>query len=172
MARCMRHKCIGYGIMVLVFFVLQTAAASPFKAFGCTPDFLLLLALAVTFRESETFSGFFALICGFLSDALSGTAIGLRAVFYMLLAYLLAVLLQTVLRPLFLTFVYISLGAVVLSLMLDYLFYILVHGAVPFGAAFKNIMLPQFLLDGVWAYIIYYIVYRFNLSLTRRGILQ
>lgn len=170
MARRMRHKCIGYGIMVAIFLVLQTAAATPVRAFGCTPDFLLLLTLAVSFRESETFAGFFALICGFLTDAISGTGVGLRAVFYMFLAYLLAVALQTVFRPLFLTYVYVTVGAVVLSLMLDYAFYLLVGGAVPFTTALRSIMLPKFLLDGVWSYVVYYVVYRFNLSLTRRGI--
>ena len=87
--------------MVLILYLFQSSAHTPFRVLGHTPNFLLLLTIAVSFRESETFSGFFGLICGFLADAVTGSAVGLKAVLYMFLGYLLAVGLQTFFRPLF-----------------------------------------------------------------------
>lgn len=171
MAKAMRHKCIGYAIIVLVFFVLQTSSDSICRAFGFTPNFLLLLTIAVAFRESETFAAFFGLICGLLYDLTTQTGVGMRAVLFMFGAYLLSIALQTVFRPLFLSYVYVCLGALALEGLFDYLFYILLNDALPFRVAFINIMLPRFLLSGVWSYAVYYVVYRFNLSLKRRGIL-
>lgn len=171
MDRALRYKCIGYGCMVFLFYILQSAADSPFKVLGQTPNFLLLLTIAVAFRESENFSGFFGLICGFLADAVTGSAVGLKAVFYMFFGYLLAVALQTFFRPLFLSYVYITVGALSVSCILEYLFHLVLHGSLSFVDALLNTMLPQILLGGVWCYFIYYIVYRYNLSLKRRGII-
>ena len=171
MARALRYKCIGYGFMVLFFYILQTATDSPARAYGHTPEFMLLLTLAVAFRESETFAGFFGLICGFLADALSGGAVGMQAVFYMFLAYFLAVALQTLFRPLFLSYVFVVLGSYAVILIFEYLFYILLHGNIPFWDAVIHNMLPPFMLTGIWSYIIYYLVYRYNLTLKRKGII-
>ena len=172
MARALRYKCIGYGVMVLIFYVLQSAAASPLRVMGQTPYFMLLLTLAVSFRESETFSAFFGLICGFLADAVTGSTVGIRAVFYMFLGFFLAIALQTLFRPLFLSYVLVTLGALAASVILEYLFFILLSGQIPFTYALVHTMLPQIFLSGVWSYVIYYIVYRYNLSLKRRGILS
>ncbi len=171
MGRALRYKCIGYGCMVFLLYIFQSAADSPFKVLGHTPNFLLLLTIAVSFRESENFSGFFGLICGFLTDAVTGSAVGLKAVLYMFLGYLLAVALQTWFRPLFLSYVYITVGALSVSAILEYLFQILLHGPFSFVDALLHTMLPQILLGGVWCYFIYYLVYRYNLSLRRRGII-
>ncbi len=171
MARALRYKCIGYGVMVLFFCILQSAVTSPVRVLGHTPEFMLLLALAVSFRESEVFSGWFGLICGFLSDLLAGGGVGLRAVFYMFLAFFVAVCLQTLFRPLFLSYVSISLGTMAVILVAEYLFYILLHGQIDFVSALLHTMLPKLFLTGIWAYVVYYVVYRYNLSLKRRGIL-
>ncbi len=172
MARALRYKCIGYGVMALVFYILQSSAGSPARALGHTPEFMLLLTLAVAFRESEVFSGWFGLICGFLSDLLSGSSVGLRAIFYMFLAYLVAVCLQTLFRPLFLSYVGIVLGAMTVILLVEFLLHILLHGQIDVLSALLHNILPRLCLTGVWAYVIYYVVYRYNLSLQRRGIIQ
>ncbi len=171
MARALRYKCIGYGIMVLILFIFQSAAHSPFEALGHTPEFMLLLTLAVSFRESETFAAYFGLICGFLSDLASGGSVGLRAVFYMFLAFFLSIALKTLFRPLFLSYVTATLISLAFLLIFEYLFFILLHGEISFVSALLNNILPQFCLTGVWSYVVYYIVYRYNLSLKRRGII-
>ena len=157
--------------MVLILYLFQSSAHTPFRVLGHTPNFLLLLTIAVSFRESENFSGFFGLICGFLADAVTGSAVGLKAVLYMFLGYLLAVGLQTFFRPLFLSYVYISLGALAISTVTEYLLLILLRGQMPFGTALVHTILPQIFLGGIWSYVVYYIVYRYNLSLRRRGII-
>ncbi len=157
--------------MVLILYILQTATASPVRVLGQTPDFMLLLTLAVAFRESETFAGFFGLICGFLADAVTGSTIGLRAVFFMFLAYFLTVALRVWFRPHFLSYVFVSLGALCLSELIDYALFLLMGGEIGFVLALKHTMLPQILISGIWGYIVYYIVYRYNLSLERRGVI-
>ena len=171
MNRALRWKCIGYAIITLVFFVLQTSAQSICRVFGFTPNFMLLLTLAVAFRESETFAAFYGLCCGLLYDLTTQSSIGLRAVLFMFGAYLLAIALQTIFRPYFLTYVYVTLAVLAASVLFDYLFYLLLGGAISFGGAFRRMMVPQFLLSGVWSYGVYYVVYRFNLFLQRRNIL-
>lgn len=172
MARALRYKCIGYGVMVLLCYILQTAADSPLRAFGQTPDLLLLLTIAVAFREREIFAGYFGLICGFLSDAVTAGSVGFRAVFFMFLAFFLSIALQLFFRPLFLSFLVTALGVLTVSAGLEYLFFILLGGEIGFVQALVNNILPKILLGGVYSYIIYYIVYRYNLTLKRRGILQ
>ena len=171
MARALRYKCIGYGIMVLFCYLLQTASSSPARTLGQVPELMLLMTLAVSFRESEVFAGWFGLICGFLSDLAAGGSVGLRAVFFMFLAYFLAVALQTLFRPLFLSYVGIALTASALISVAEYLFYILLHGQIDFVSALVHTMLPRLFLTGVWSYVIYYAVYRYNLSLQRKGVI-
>ncbi|MBR5783294.1 MAG: rod shape-determining protein MreD [Clostridia bacterium] len=172
MARALRYKCIGYGCMVLFFYILQSAADSPARVMGQMPSFMLLLTIAVSFRESEVFSAYFGLICGFLSDAVTGSTVGFRAVLYMFLGFFLAIALQTLFRPLFLSYVCVTLTVLTASVMLDYLFFILLDGSIAFTEALLRIMLPQILLSGVWSYIVYYVVYRYNLTLKRKGIIS
>ena len=85
-------------------------------------------------------------------------------------AYFIAIVVRTVFRPYFLTYVGFALAALAVSLLFDYLFYLLLNGAYPFRQALRQIILPQFLIGGIWSYPVYYIIYRFHLSMQRRSV--
>ena len=170
MNKALRYKCIGYGIILLIAYIFQSMAHSPIAAMGYTPNLMLLLTLAVAYRESETFAAFYGLSAGILYDVITNETVGLCAVFFMFLGFFMSIALQTIFRRLFLTYLFVALGALCIFYLFNYLFYILLHGSIPFWSTLRYVCLPQILLGGIWAYPAFYVIYRYEVSLKRRGI--
>lgn len=151
-------KIVMYTLLGLVCYVCQSVAFPLFRFMGNAPELLLVLAICVAFNESETFAAFFGLFAGFLCDVLTDTIVGKSALFFMFAAFIISILLRTMLRNLFTTYITTVLCALVVFLLLEYAFQSLFFGGIPFASALVRIILPKFFFTGVWAYPLYFIV--------------
>ena len=155
-------KFILYVIMTLVCFLLQSVPAFGVRFLGCAPSLLLLLTVGVAFFESPDFAAWFGLIAGLLSQLTTAVLAGTDALLFMFAGYFVAAALEVFLQRKFLVYIYVSLGLVLLQQILDYLYHLVLWGRLPFGGALMNQILPIFFFTGLFAFPIYWILWRYD----------
>lgn len=151
-----------YGVFALIAYLFQSVPALGLRFMGVSPELLLVLSVCVAFFESETFSAFFGLAAGLVNDTVSGGIIGKSGIIFMFTAFFVSVLLQTVFRNMFLTYVSITLAVTAGVLVVEYVFTALFFGAPPFLYALRRTILPKLLFTGVLAYPTHFIVKRLH----------
>ena len=157
-------KLILYVILTLVCFVLQSVPAFGVRFLGCAPSLLLLLAVGVTFFESPDFAAGFGLIAGILSQLTTSTLVGNDAILFMFAGYILGVLLETTFQRKFIVYLFAALAVTFLQQIFDYLSHLLLFEKLPLGAAIIHQILPTFFFTGIFAFPIYWILWRFDLK--------
>ncbi len=155
-------KIILYVIMTLVCFLLQSVPVFGVRFLGCAPSLLLLLAIAIAFFESPNFSAWFGLVAGLLSQLTTAKLMGTDAILFMFAAYILGVLLETIFQRKFIVYLFSVLGVLLLQQGIDYLYHLLLFNALPLGSALVHQILPTFCFTGLFAFPIYYIIWRFD----------
>ncbi len=163
-------KAAIYGIVLIIFYLLQSVPALNLRFMNVSPELLLVLSICVAFNESETFSAFFGLIVGIINDTITDGVVGKSALFFMFAAFLVAVLLKTVLRRLFLTYVFIELSAIALFLVIEYVLILVFFGQMPLSLCLVKVILPKFLFSAVLCYPVYYIIRFLNKKLDAGGV--
>lgn len=148
-------KIAVYALILTVFYLLQSVPALKLRFLGQAPELMLILTICVAYNESETFSAFFGLAAGLLNDIVTSSTVGASAIIFMFTAFFISVLLQTLLRRFFLTYVALILTSISLFLILNYIIHSLLYGYVPLGQALLKVILPKLLFSGVLAYAVY-----------------
>ncbi len=151
-------KAALYGLVLIIFYLLQSVPAFNLQFMNVSPELLLVLSICVAFNESETFAAFFGLIVGIINDTITDSVVGKSALFFMFASFLVAVLLKTVLRRLFLTYVFIELSAIALFLVIEYVLIVVFFGQMPLSLCLVKVILPKFLFSAVLCYPVYYII--------------
>lgn len=157
-------KHILYVSLVLVCFVLQSVPAFGVRFLGCAPSLLLLLSVGITFFESPTFAAWFGLVAGLLSQLTTSKLVGADAILFMFAGYILGYLLETFFQRKFIVYLFSALGITLLQQLSDYLSHLLLFERLPFGSALVHQMLPTFFFTGLFAFPIYYILWRFDIK--------
>ena len=103
-----------------------------------------------------------------LNDIIPGVVVGKSALFFMFSAFFISVLLQTLLRKMFLTYTAITLALTALFLVLEYIFTVIFFKTPPVAFSLMKIILPKFLFTGVVSYPVYYITKILHKKTTRR----
>lgn len=155
-------KFILYVAMTLVCFLLQSVPSFGVRFLGCAPSLLLLLTVGVSFFETPSFSAWFGLIMGLLSQLTTASLVGTDAILFMFSGYFIAAALSVFLRRSFPVYLYVALGVTALQQLLDYLYHLLLWNRLPFGQALINQMLPVFLFTGLCAFPVYWILWRYD----------
>ncbi|PWM38402.1 MAG: hypothetical protein DBX52_07175 [Clostridiales bacterium] len=155
-------KIIEYVVLTLVCFLLQSVPAFGVRFLGCAPSLLLLLAIGVAFFENCRFSAWFGLAMGLLSQFTTASIVGLDAIFFMFASYFISAALEVFLQRNFLIYMYVSLAAVALQQLLDYLYHLLIWSRMPFGIALTGQILPTFFFTGICAFPLYGILNHFD----------
>lgn len=151
-------KAALYGLMLVVFYLLQSVPAINLKFMNITPELLLVLTVCVAFNENETFAAFFGLAAGIINDTVTDAIVGKNAIIFMFAGFLISMLCQTIFRRFFLTYIFITLCTLTLFLVSEYLLVSLFYGSVPLSTALVKVILPKFFYSGVLAYPVYFIV--------------
>ena len=161
-------KIMLYALFTLVLYLLQSVPALGIRFMGNSPELLLTVSVAVAFFENETFSAFFGLAAGLLNDIITGEIVGKSAIFFMFAAFFVSVLLQTLLRKMFITYICLMLSLTAVSLLLEYLFTAVFLESPTFVYALTRIILPKFLFTGVLSYPVYFSVRFLHKKTARR----
>lgn len=155
-------KLILYVVMTLVCFLLQSVPAFGVRFLGCAPSLLLLLTVGVSFFETPAFSAWFGLTAGLLSQITTGVLGSTDAILFMFIGFLIAAALEVFLQRKFLVYLFVALGAVLLQQLTDYLWHLLLWDRLPLGAALVNQILPIFFFTGLFAFPVYWILWRYD----------
>jgi rod shape-determining protein MreD len=131
---------------------------------GCAPSLLLLLAVAVAFFESPEFSAWFGLTAGILSQLTTSKLVGTDGILLMFSCYLLSIFLETIFRRKFIVYLYSALVVLFLQQGTDYLYHLLLLEQLPLSEALVHKILPTFCFSGLFAFPIYYILWRSDLK--------
>jgi len=151
-------KIMFYSLFMLGLYVLQSVPAFGLRFMGMSPELLLALSISIAFFESETFSAFFGLASGLLNDIITNSIVGKSAIYFMFAAFFVSVLLQTLLRRMFSTYVFAVLSVTAVFLLSEYVFVLIFLNSPPVIYSLVKVILPKFLFTGVLAYPVYYIV--------------
>ncbi len=163
-------KAALYGLILIIFYLMQSVPALNVRFMNVSPELLLVLSICVAFNESETFAAFFGLIVGIINDTVTDSLTGKSALFFMFAAFIVAVLLKTVLRRLFLTYVVIELCAIALFLIIEYVLIFVFFGHMPLGLCLTKVILPKLLFSAVLSYPVYFIIRFLNRKLDAGGV--
>lgn len=155
-------KLILYVIMTLVCFLLQSVPGFGVRFLGCAPSLLLLLTVGIAFFEPPSYAAWFGLIAGLLSQLTTSVLVGTDAILFMFSGYLISAALEVFLRRKFLVYIYVSLGVLLLQQLLNYLYHLLRWAHFPFGVALMHQILPTFFFTGLFAFPIYWILWRYD----------
>lgn len=151
-------KIILYSLILFALYIIQSVPALGLRFMDISPELLLVLTISIAFHESETFAAFFGLAAGVLNDIVTDGTVGKTAVFFMFAAFIISVLLQTLLRHFFLTYIFIVLSTTAIFLLGSYLFNLLFIGYIPLGTALLHVILPKFFFTGVLSYPMYFAI--------------
>ncbi len=158
-----------YGLVLVIFYLLQSVPALGLRFMNVSPELLLVLSICVAFNESVTFSAFFGLAAGLLNDVVTDSVVGKSALFFMFAAFFVAVALRTVLRKFFLTYIFIQLSAILLFLVIEYILILIFYGTLTPALAVVDVILPKFLFSGLLCYPVYFIIRFLNRKLDAGG---
>ena len=151
-----------YSVLAVVCYLLQSVPALGLRFMDNPPELLLVLTVAVAYFESTTFSAFFGLFAGLLSDVVTDTVVGPCAILFMFVGFFISLLLSTLLRNFFLTYIFIALSALTLHLVLEYLLGLMMHESISFALALTKVIIPKLLFSGVLAYPLYALIKLMN----------
>ena len=163
-------KAALYGLVLIIFYLLQSVPALNLRFMNVSPELLLVLSICVAFNESETFSAFFGLIVGIINDTITDGVVGKSALFFMLAAFFVSVLLKTVLRRLFLTYVVIEICAIALFLVIEYVLIWMFFGQMSLSLCLVKVILPKFLFSAALCYPVYFVIRFLNKKLDAGGV--
>ena len=120
-------KWVCYTLLMLLCTVLQTTPGL-FQLGVAKPLWLLPLALAVAVEEDEFAGGIFGAVCGLMWDYTAGRTVGMLAFELLVLCFLLSAVVQLYFKAAAANFVLLALGARLLVLSLDWLFFYYMPG--------------------------------------------
>ena len=126
-SRSQRLKWGCYILLLVVCTVLQTMPGL-FQFGAAKPLWLLPLALAVAVEEDEFAGGIFGAVCGLMWDYTAGRTVGMLAFELLVLCFLLSAVVQLYFKASAANFVLLALGASLLVLSLDWLFFYYMPG--------------------------------------------
>ena len=154
-------KRVCYTLLMLLCTVLQTTPGL-FQLGDAKPLWLLPLALAVAVEEDEFAGGIFGAVCGLMWDYTAGRTVGMLAFELLVLCFLLSAVVQPYFKASAANFVLLALGASLLVLSLDWLFFYYMPGYA--GAALRYIafVLPSAVLTIPAALLAFWLVQRIH----------
>ena len=155
-------------ILILISFLLQTAAFSFENISGMAPNLMLILTMSFGImrgRKEGLLTGF---VCGFLYDIFFGTMIGPFMFLFMIIGYSNGAfhkefLMEDIMMPVFI----ISADEVLFDLI-EYIFGFLLRNRVNVFFFIKTVFLPRLLMTLLATVIIYRVLVSINKYLKKR----
>ena len=150
-------KWICYALLGLLCAVLQTAPGL-FQFGAAKPLWLLPLALAVAVEEDEFAGGIFGAVCGLMWDYTAGRTVGMLAFELLVLCFLLSAVVQLYFKASAANFVLLALGASLLVLSLDWLFFYYMPGYSWALSRWLTFVLPSAMMTLVPSLVLFSLV--------------
>lgn len=149
----MIKKNIIYALLLIFFYVIQFILV-PFSFNGVSPDYLFVLFIMIMVFENEKYASIYGLIIGLLTDYSSHTLFGIRAITYMILGYVFAVIIKEYMKKGYVTAIVSFATVFVISRILLILDYTLIEKMSPLWAILLRITLPDFVMTLIFTLLL------------------
>ena len=160
-------KIIIYGILTVLFAVLQTTLMPRLCLFGVFPDVVIVAVCCVGIYDGERSASLFGLVCGLVVAALGSVGISFEPFVYVLVGYFCGrVGVNARYNRRFLAYL-VSLPAVCLvrTLISFINFHIQYFGSIEYLRLFSEILLPEFCYTLIIAVPVFVLVWLFELPI-------
>ncbi len=158
-------KWVVYGLLLLVFYVLQTTPML-FQILGIKPVLITPLVVCIALFESEAASAAFGVVAGLFWDISSGKVFGFHAVILMCCCIAISLLIMYLMRNNLLNALFFVAMVMLLEGLLDYLFYYLIWSYDSSYIILLNYTLPTLIYTTIITIPVYFLVkaiaFRFN----------
>ncbi|MBR5712535.1 MAG: rod shape-determining protein MreD [Lachnospiraceae bacterium] len=149
-----------FAIEILVSFLLQSTVFTTLSVSNTVPDLLIIVTVAAGYQNSRLKGMGVGFFCGLLMDATSGGAIGVYALFYMLVGYTCGIFRKYYIQKDW----FVPLGLIAISefavCSMVYVFGYMIRGDLAFVTYVKGIFLPRILYT-VTVSLLYYLLLAF-----------
>ena len=143
-------RVIVLALLLILFCLMQTTFFTRFRPFGAVPDLILPLVVAVAVTLKEKWGAVFALIAAYVIESLSGSAVTLMPIFYVLVAYICGLLSVYYFRNSFAVLSLYTLATSFLKAVIT-LIIVLTTVGVDFPSAMTKVVLPELLVNILFA---------------------
>lgn len=153
-------RVISYGLLILVFFLVQNNIFAASSLILTVPNLLMILVFSFGFIRGSLEGMLIGFFCGLLNDLFFGSTIGFTALMYSVLGYGMGLI-----GNLYYTdFVNLPLLLCLFSILIYhigiYIFAFLINGYGSFGSYLANVALPELLYTGVMTLLLYPLIRR------------
>lgn len=153
-------KAIIISIIILVNFILQSTLFQFLRINNVIPNTSLILVICFAINSDKKRAALIGFIIGILQDIIFGKIIGLDALIYLLLGYLISLINKNIFKENFIfPFVFTAFGTVVYYIIGTFFVYFSGFNMDFFGI-FKNMLITEVLYNAIVSIVIYNYVYK------------
>ncbi len=142
-------------IIILTNIIFQSSILPYFTLFGFTPNTGLILVIIIALRQGKYYGGFFGLGLGLVQDILFGHAIGVNALVFFIMGYVIGMIqdvldIENIVIPIF--------SSIVGTIFYNFSFYIIMFFLskdIPTEIMMKNVFSIEILYNAITAALIY-----------------
>ncbi len=145
---------IGTGILILLFYLLQTTVFHSIKLANVVPNLLLILTVSIAYLRGRSEGLITGFICGLMLDMQFGTVIGLYAFIYMLIGFVIGHWRKIYYADEYLVPAILVGAADFVYGIFYYIVEFLLRGRLDFGFYFLHKILPELIYTSIIALIL------------------
>ena len=142
-------------LILMLNFILQTTVFKHFSIMGVTPNTALILVVIFALLRGKYSGAFTGLAAGLLQDIFFGNIIGINALIYFLVGYVVGLLDEKVFKENLVLPFLTMLGSTFVYHMIYYLFMIFLSRNVSFTTMLKDIVVIEMIYNSVLTILIY-----------------
>lgn len=147
---------LAYGVLIYLYFILQTALFSRFSLAGVTPNILIILVSTIGFAKGANPGMTVGMICGIILDIYASGYFGMYALIFVVIGFLNGTFRQVFFGDdMKLPLLLIGSSDLVYGGMV-YVFTYVARGKLDFPYYFMNLMMPEAVYTVLVALILYY----------------
>lgn len=133
-----------YSLLILVLYILQGTPGLFPEILGARPILLLSVALSIAMFEPAIPTIAFAVAAGILLDLGYGDTLGMHAIMFVLICYLVSALTKSILQVNLVTATIIAVISTAIVIFFGWLFQYVLAGYSYAGYALTNVYIPKF----------------------------
>ena len=150
------------GLLVVITFILDTSLFQALRIYGIKPDVMLILVTSYALLQGGGYGAFTGLACGLFTDLFFGRAIGLNALAYMIVGFVIGKGSDRVFKDSVFTAILFQAIAVVLFHQIYFALNFLIGVKVSYVYGLTHIMLPEMVYNMVVGVLVYRLIYKID----------
>lgn len=153
-------KTLIIGIIIIVNFILQSTVLQSISIYNIIPNTSLILVICFAINSDKKKGALIGLIIGILQDIIFGKLVGLNALVYMVIGYLITLTNKNIFKENYIIpFLFTAIGTAFYYLFGTFFIYFLGYD-MDFFNIFKNMLIIEVIYNSIISLFIYKYVYK------------